>query len=336
MQHAADPFIARWKRDLIATALAARGLSADIRETVTSPPGSRRRVVLAGRRTRKGVLVGFHGRADNAVVPVTACAVADPRIVAALPTCGRLVEMLASRKGEVRLSVTVSAAGLDVAVEGGKPLDGPVRAALGQFAGQEGLARLSVGGETVAMRRPPEQAMGRARVVPPPGGFLQATPEGEAALVAAVTEAVGPARRAADLFAGSGTFALPLAERTAVHAVESDAAALAALDAGWRRAEGLKPVTTERRDLFQRPLLAAEFKGFDAAVFDPPRAGAEAQAAALAKAPLGRLAAVSCNPATFARDARLLADGGWRIDWVLPVDQFRWSPHVELVAAFRR
>jgi 23S rRNA (uracil1939-C5)-methyltransferase len=262
--------------------------------------------------------------------------VADPRIVAALPACGRLVEMLASRKGEIRLSVTVSAAGLDVAVEGGKPLDGPVRAALGQFAGQEGLARLSIGGETVAMRRPPEQSMGRARVVPPPGGFLQATPEGEAALVAAVTEAVGPARRVADLFAGSGTFALPLAERAAVHAVEADAAALAALDAGWRRAEGLKPVSTERRDLFQRPLLAAEFKGFDAAVFDPPRAGAEAQAATLAKAPLSRLAAVSCNPATFARDARLLVDGGWRIDWVLPVDQFRWSPHVELVAAFRR
>jgi 23S rRNA (uracil1939-C5)-methyltransferase len=180
--------------------------------------------------------------------------------------------------------------------------------------------------------------MGSARVVPPPGGFLQATPAGEAALVAAVAEAVGAARRVADLFAGSGTFTLPLSANASVHAVEAEGAALEALAAGWRAAAplGLRPVTTEQRDLFQRPLRAAELKGFDAVVFDPPRAGAEAQARHLADAPLARLAAVSCNPATFARDARVLVDGGWRLGWVQPVDQFLWSPHVELVAAFTR
>ena len=336
LQHASDAFVAGWKRDQIAAALAARGLSAEIRQTVTSPPASRRRVVLSGRRTRKTVLVGFHGRAESMLVPIEICTVADPRIVWALPLCTEITGLVASRKGEVRLAVTVSGSGLDIDVAAPKPLDGPLRAALAALAGRAGLARLSYGGETVAMARPPAQTMGRALVVPPPGGFLQATPQGETARVAAVREAVGPARRIADLFAGCGTFALPLAESATVHAVEADAAALAALDAGWRKADGLKTVTTEVRDLFRRPLRAEEFKGNDAAVIDPPRAGAEAQSRLLAQAPLARIAAVSCNPATFARDARLLVDGGFRLDWVQPVDQFRWSAHVELAAAFSR
>lgn len=336
LQHARDDFVAAWKRDLIAAALAARGLSAEIRPTVTSPPGTRRRVTFAARRTRSGAIAGFHGRADSTLIAIGSCAVADPRIVAALPLCAEIAGLAGSRKGELRLALTVSEAGLDLDVAAPKPLDGPLRAALAGLAARFGLARLSYGGETVAMARPPAQPMGRAQVVPPPGGFLQATPEGEAALVAAVREAVGPARRVADLFAGCGTFALPLAETAAVHAVEADAAALAALDAGWRRAAGLRTVTTEARDLFRRPLRPEEFRGIEAAVLDPPRAGAEAQSRLLAQAPVARLAAVSCNPATFARDARILVDGGFRLEWVQPVDQFRWSPHVELAAAFSR
>ncbi len=336
LQHAGDAFLARWKTALVADALAARGLSAPLRPIAVSPPGSRRRVTFSGRRTRKGALVGFHGRAEATLVPVETCAVAEPAIVAALPALRALTGLVASRSGEARLTVATSDAGLDVALEGQRPLDGPLRAALAAVAEAADLARLSYGGEMVAARRPPAQAFGRARVVPPPGGFLQATRQGEAALTAAVREAVGAARGVADLFAGSGTFALPLAEASAVHAVEAEAAALAALDAGWRGATGLRAVTTEARDLFRRPLRPDELARFDAAVLDPPRAGAAAQAAALAASGVRRVAAVSCNPATFARDARTLADGGFRLLWVQPVDQFRWSPHVELAAAFAR
>ena len=171
-----------------------------------------------------------------------------------------------------------------------------------------------------------------ARVVPPPGAFLQATDHGEASLLAAVTEAIGTARRIADLFAGCGTFALPLTARAEVLAVEGDAGMTAAMDKGWRGATGLKRLTTQTRDLFRRPLEPDELRGFDAVVIDPPRAGAEAQTAAIARAKVPVIAMVSCNPATFARDARLLVAAGYRIDWVQPVDQFRWSPHVELAA----
>lgn len=336
LQHAGDGFLAAWKAGLIAEALAARGLSATIRPMAVSPPGSRRRVTLAARRTRKGVLLGFHGRAAHSIVPIASCPVADPRIVAAFPALAALCGRVAARKGEIRVAVTASEDGLDVDLDGGKAPDAAGRAALAEAAHAAGLARLSLSGETVATIRPPAQRMGNARVVPPPAAFLQATPQGEAALVAGVAEALGGARRVVDLFAGVGTFALPLAGAMTVHAVEAEGAALAALDAGWRGAPGLRTVTTEVRDLFRRPLLPAELDRFDAAVVDPPRAGAEAQSRALAASRLDRLAMVSCNPASFARDARLLADGGWRIDWVQPVDQFRWSAHVELVAALSR
>jgi 23S rRNA (uracil1939-C5)-methyltransferase len=186
----------------------------------------------------------------------------------------------------------------------------------------------------IALRTAPVQRFGRALVTPPPGAFLQATEHGEAALLAAVTEAVGPARRIADLFAGIGTFALPLAERAEVHAVEGDPAMTAALEKGWRQAQGLKRLTVEARDLYRRPLDADELKGFDAVVIDPPRAGAEAQTVALAGSGVPVIAAVSCNPVTFARDARVLIAAGYVLDWVQVVDQFRWSAHVELAARF--
>jgi len=173
-------------------------------------------------------------------------------------------------------------------------------------------------------------------VIPPAGGFLQASRVAETALVAAMRRAVGPAKRIADLFAGSGTFALPLAEQAEIWALESDPGSVAALDAAWRKAEGLKAIRAEVRDLVHRPVRPHETKGLEAAIFDPPRQGARAQCEQLAQADIPRLGAVSCNPATFARDARLLIDGGYRLDWVQPVDQFRWSPHVELAAGLTR
>jgi 23S rRNA (uracil1939-C5)-methyltransferase len=337
LQHASEKFTALWKRDMVAAALAARGISGiAIRPTITAPPESRRRIAAAARRTRKGVLIGFHAPAATDIVPIETCPVAEPALIAVLPRLEELVGLAASRKGEVRLTLTLTSGGVDLAVSDAKEIDGPARALLAGVAARAGIARLGWNGDEVATIRSPEVAMGRARVVPPPGGFLQPTREGEAALLGAVREAVGGAKRIADLFCGTGTFTLQMAEQAEVHAVEGEAAALAALDAAWRAAPGLKRVTCERRDLAHRPLLAAEFKGIEAVVIDPPRAGARAQAEQLARAEVPRISAVSCNPATFARDARVLIDGGYRLDWVQPVDQFRWSPHVELVAAFRR
>jgi 23S rRNA (uracil1939-C5)-methyltransferase len=224
---------------------------------------------------------------------------------------------------------------LDIAVSGGRALDGAFEAQLGQEAQRLNVARLTWEGEVIASVQPAVQRFGGAAVVPPPGAFLQATREGEAALLSAVQEIVGEARRVVDLFAGCGTFSLPLAQHAEVHALEGEAAMMAALDRGWRGAQGLKKVSTETRDLFRNPVMAEDLR-YDAAVIDPPRAGAQAQTAELAASSVARIAFVSCNPVTFARDAKLLVDAGYRLDWVQVVDQFRWSSHVELVGAFLR
>lgn len=336
LMHASNAFVAAWKQEVVHTALAAQGIAAAFRPVITSPPRSRRRATLAGRRTKKGAIVGFHGRASGTIVEVPGCQVLHPDLTAALPVLAGITAIGASRQGEVALALTRSEGGLDVAVSGGKRLEQSLFAALSTIAGQAGFARLTWDGEIVASYRAVSQNFGRARVAPPPGAFLQATAGGEAALVAAVRDAVGPARRIADLFAGAGTFALPLAEAAEVHAVEGEAPMIAALDAGWRQAPGLHRVTTEPRDLFRRPLRRDELKDFDAVVIDPPRAGAEAQMHEIAASPLRRVAAVSCNPVTFARDARILAAAGFTPDWVQVVDQFRWSPHVEIAARFSR
>ena len=334
LQHASDAFVAAWKKDVVATALAAQGIETGFRPIHTSPPGSRRRATFAARRTKKGVTVGFHGRASDSIADTDTCLILHPDVLAARAVAGDLALAGASRKGALAVSVTRSRLGLDIAVTGGKPLDEALRQTLPGIARAHDLARLTWEGEVAALRRPPVQVFGRAEVVPPPGAFLQATPDGEAALLAAVRDAVGDAARIVDLFAGCGTFALPLAERAEVLAVEGDRAMTDALDRGWRGAQGLKRVRTEARDLFRRPLLPEELKRFDAAVIDPPRAGAEAQTATLAQAQVPVIAFVSCNPVTFARDAKTLISAGYRLDWVQVVDQFRWSPHIELAARF--
>lgn len=336
LQHAADRFVAAWKIEVVRIALAGQGLEAPIRGIATSPPHSRRRATLHGRRTKTGVIVGFHGRASGALVAVPDCRVLSPAIMACFPALGALTALAASRTTEVDLAVSDTDSGLDVAVSGALPLTRETLPRTVTIAETHDLARLSWNGEVVAERRPPLLRLGPASVPLPPGAFLQATREGEEALLAAVTEAVGEARHVVDLFAGCGTFALPLSARAEVHAVEGEAVLLSALDRGWRSAGGGRLVTTEVRDLFRNPLRGDELAPFDAAVIDPPRAGAAAQTEALAASRLARIAAVSCNPVTFARDARTLAGAGFRLEWVQVVDQFRWSPHVELAAAFRR
>ncbi len=336
LQHASDAWVAAWKAETIVRALAARGLTAALRPTLTSPPESRRRAVLSARRTRHGAIVGFHGRRSETLVEVPGCLVVTPAIRAALPALARLSALAASRSTALRLTVTDGPAGLDIDVAGGHPLDARRRLDLAELAEQADFARLSCEGEIVAMRRPPLQTMGSARMVPPPGAFLQATVDGERALVAAVREAVTGARHIADLFAGCGTFSLPLAAEAEILAVEGSAAMPAALAEAARRTPGLRPLRTAARDLFRRPLLAQELAGFDAVVIDPPRAGAEAQSRQLALSNVPVIAAVSCDPATFARDAAILVAGGYRLDWLQPVDQFRWSGHIELAARFSR
>lgn len=336
MQHARDSLVADWKQGIVQGALAGQGLEAEFRPLVTSPPRSRRRASLSARRTKNGTLIGFHARGSDLIIPVPNCQLLHPDLMAAMPGLEALVLAGGSRTAELDLQVTRSLAGPDVLVQGGKPLDADLRLALARVAEAHGIARLAWGDEVVALRTNPMQRMGRALVAPPPGAFLQATAEGEAALLASVTEAVGGADRIVDLFAGVGTFALPLSEQADIRAVEGDAAMIAALDRGWRQAGGLHRVTAETRDLFRRPLEPDEFKGVGAVVIDPPRAGAEAQTATLARSGVPVIAAVSCNPATFARDAKVLIHGGYRLDWIQVVDQFRWSAHVELSARFSR
>lgn len=334
LQHAADDFVAQWKVDVVRHALESHGLETDFRPIATSPPQSRRRATFAARRTKKGALAGFHASGSDVIVEIPDCQLLHPDLMAGLPVAEALAVLGASRKTPLAVTVTLSNTGLDVAVSEGKPLDGPLRSALAQLCERFGLARLSWNSEQIAMRLPPAQTFGAADVVPPPGAFLQATRAGELALLEAVREGVGSAGQIADLFAGCGTFSLPLAENAAVHAVEGDAEMTAALDAGWRKAKGLKPVSTEARDMFRRPLLPDELKRFDAVVIDPPRAGAERQVAELSEAKVPRIAFVSCNPVTFARDAQNLCASGYRLNWVQVVDQFRWSAHIELAASF--
>jgi 23S rRNA (uracil1939-C5)-methyltransferase len=336
MQHAADPLVARWKEGIVQGALAGQGLAAPVRPIVTSPARSRRRATLSGRRTKGGVLVGFHARASDSIIPVPNCHLLHPDLMAAIPAVEDIVRTGGSRSGEVQATVTRSLTGSDIAVTGGKPADATLRTDLAAIVERHSLSRLTWDGEVVAQRAAPVVQLGPARAALPPGTFLQATEHGEDALANAVTESVGAARRVADLFAGCGTFALRLAQRAEVMAAEADPAMVATLQAAARTTPGLHRIDTQTRDLFRRPLEPDEFRGLDAVVIDPPRAGAEAQTERLAHAQVPVIAMVSCNPATFARDARILCDAGYRMDWVQPVDQFRWSPHVELVAQLTR
>ena len=337
LQHVSDDFVAQWKTDIVRNALLTRGLETEFKPILTSPAHSRRRATIAVKRTKKGAMAGFHGRASDVITEIPDCHLLTPDLMAALPMAEDLAIIGASRKAPLSVTVTTSEVGLDVLVRNGKSLDGPLRIQLAQAVERHKLARLTWDDEPLGMEQPPTQRFGVARVCPPPGAFLQATPEGEAALVSAVRDAVGGARRIVDLFAGAGTFSLPLATGAEVHAVEGEREMMQALEQGWRKAQGLKKVTTETRDLFRNPLLVEDLRKFgqvyDAVVIDPPRAGAEAQVQELAKAKLPTISYVSCNPITFARDAEVLVSAGYRLNWVQVVDQFRWSSHTELAAS---
>jgi 23S rRNA (uracil1939-C5)-methyltransferase len=336
LQHASDPFVAQWKQEVVANALSAQGLTAEFLPLITSPARSRRRATLSARRTKGGVLIGFHARASDTIAEIPDCQLLHPGILAAFPGLQALVMAGGSRTTELSLQVTLTKGGPDVVVTGGKTLDAALRLDLARLVETHTFSRLTWDGETVALRDRPALSMGTATVVPPAGAFLQATVEGEAALLHAVKHALGPQKRVVDLFSGVGTFTLPLAETMEVHAVEGDTAMTRALDLAARNTPNLHRISTETRDLFRRPLEPDELRPFTAALIDPPRAGAEAQTDRLAASTIPLIAAVSCNPVTFARDARALVAAGYRLDWVQVVDQFRWSTHIELVARLSR
>jgi len=337
LQHLATARYRDWKRGLVSEALAQAGLDAPVDDLVDAHGNGRRRAVFHARRGTRNVLeVGFAALRAHQVVAIDRCPILAPSLAGAIEAAWAIAEALERTGKPLDIQVTATDAGLDIDVRGSGPLTPARTGELARLAERHKLARLTRHGEIVAQRAAPTLRIGRAQVVLPPGAFLQATAAGEATLAQLVARHCDGAKAVADLFAGVGPFALRLAERARVWAADNDADAIAALSRAAAATSGLKPLETQVRDLFRRPLAPAELKRFDAVVFDPPRQGAEAQARALAASALPRIVAVSCNPATFARDARILVDGGYRLVQVTPVDQFLYSAHVELVARFQK
>jgi 23S rRNA (uracil1939-C5)-methyltransferase len=337
LQHWQTAHYRAWKRDLVVDALRQAGIAAPVGDLVDAHGAGRRRVVLHARGATHQVLeVGFAARQAHHVVPIDRCPILAPGLAAVIPAAWALAEALRPSGKPLDIQATATDAGIDIDIRGSGPLDPKLTAALARVCETHHLARITRHGELVAQRATPTVQMGRATVVLPPGAFLQATAEGEATLARLVLGHVGKAKAVADLFAGVGPFALRLAETARVFAADAEEGAIAALARAAANTAGLKPIKAERRDLFRRPLLAKEFAGFDAVVFDPPRQGAEAQARELAASAVATTVAVSCNATTFARDVKLLVDGGYRLIEVTPVDQFRYSAHVEIVAKLMR
>jgi 23S rRNA (uracil1939-C5)-methyltransferase len=336
VQHWSGERYRTWKRGLVVAALAQAGLAAEVDDLIDAHGEGRRRAVFHARRGTRDILeVGFAALRSHDVVGIDRCPVLAPGLAGAIEAAWAIAEVLKPVAKPLDIQVTASDVGIDVDVRGSGPLTTSHRVALAGVAETHKLARLTRHGEMVLQRAAPTIRIGRASLVLPPGAFLQATAEGEAVLARLVVAHVASAKAVADLFAGVGPFALRIAERARVTAADADEPALAALRRA-ASAPGLKPVTTEARDLFRRPFAPQELKAFEAVVFDPPRQGAEAQARMLAEAAAPVIVGVSCNPATFARDARILVAGGYRLVRVTPVDQFRYTPHVELVARFVR
>jgi 23S rRNA (uracil1939-C5)-methyltransferase len=337
MQHLAEESYRNWKRDLVVTALSQAGIDTTVAPLIDAHGEGRRRVVLHARRGAHDVLqVGFSAARAHHIVPIDRCPILAKSLDGALQAAWAIAEILHSARKPLDIQFTATEQGLDVDIRGSGALKAPAMAALAGVAQRYDLARLTRHGELIAQLRTPALRMGTATVPLPPGAFLQATAAGEAVLSRLVLECATGADRIADLFAGVGTFALRLAAQARVAAFDEDEAAIRALTRAASGGAGLKPVHADQRDLFKAPLSAAELNAFDAVVFDPPRQGASLQSREIAASRVATVVAVSCNPGTFARDIRHLIDGGYRLLAVIPVDQFRYSPHVEIVAHLQR
>jgi 23S rRNA (uracil1939-C5)-methyltransferase len=342
LQHLDDKTYVAWKRQQLEIALSRRGIhDVDIRPVLRAAPQERRRADFGVLRMGGRVELGFHGYRSPRLVDMRDCAVLEPAIVALLPALRGLMRDLLGDRQAADLLITRTESGVDVLIGRFPEPDRGARERVAAFAATHDLARVarrraSETPEILIQRREPHTTFGDVAVDIPPGAFLQATKSGEHAIVAAAHDAIAGAKRIADLYAGCGTLTFPLAGAARVHAVEGAPALADALSAAARRAGYAGRVTVETRDLNRRPLLADEMGAFDAVVFDPPREGAAEQTAEIARSKVKTAVGVSCNPATFARDARVLIDAGFRLEGVAPVDQFLWSPHLELVGVFRR
>jgi len=341
LQHVKADFYRAWKRGRVVSALAREGFDAGlVAPLIETPAASRRRAAFAVTKRGGRTLVGFNARRSSDIVDLEDCRILHPDLLARLDPVRSLASTISADRFD--LSLTLCDNGVNAAIAGDAVTE-PVGAALSAVISAmraAGIVRLSLNGETIAAIASPLVHFDGVPVSPPPGGFLQASREGEAALISLVRAAAGKARKIADLFAGCGTFALPLAKIATVTAVDGDRASIEALATAAAAAQGagmkINPVKTEMRDLFERPLTVKELKGFDAIVFDPPRAGALMQATEIARSRAPVVIGVSCNPVSFARDAAVLRDGGYELTEVTPVDQFVYSSHVELVGVFRR
>jgi len=326
-----------WKRELVVTTLAQGGIDCEVAPLVDAHGLGRRRITLHARMGTHDVLkVGFAAANSHDIVPIDRCPFLDPHLDGAIEAAWAIAEPLISMGKPLDIQITATDSGLDVDVRGSGTLSTAMIGRLSRVAEQHRLARLTRHGELVLMRSPPVVSIGTAQVALPPGSFLQATVEGEERLAALASAHCKRGKYIADLFCGVGPFALRLAAKSRIAAFDSDAGAVAALQKAATSTSGLKPVKAEARDLFRRPLMPQELRDYDTVVFDPPRQGAQAQATQLAASKIPVVVAISCNVTTFARDVKILIDGGYKIEGVTPVDQFRHTPHVELVAKFRR
>ena len=336
-QHMFESLYRAWKRGLVVEALKRARIEAEVLPLIDAHGAGRRRATFHARFLHgKGDDVGFMRARSHDIVSIDGCPLFAPAMAHAVEAARALAADLRGLGRPLDISVTATLEGLDVDLRGSGKLDLPETRKIIRTADEIDLARVSNHGSVVIERRPPRVAFGEALVILPPGGFLQATETGEDLLAEFAEASLGNAKKVGDLFCGAGAFTLRLARKRQVFAADSDPGAIAALERGAAGAEGLRKVVAETRDLFRRPLMAEELSSYDGALFDPPRAGAEAQAREFAASPLPLVVAVSCNAATFARDARLLVEGGFRLDTVAPLDQFRFSPHVEVAAVFRR
>jgi len=324
-----------WKRDIVIETLAQAKLACDVYPLIDAHGLGRRRITLHARMGTHDILkVGFAAANSHDIIPVDRCPILDPGLSGALDAGWAVAEPLISIGKPLDIQITATDSGLDIDVRGSGPLPAPMIATLSRVAEQHRLARLTRHGELVLMRTPPTITIGTAQVTLPPGSFLQATVTGEETLAALVAGHCQRAKHVADLFCGVGPFALRLAAKARIAAFDNDEGAVTALQKAATSTSGLKPIKAQARDLFRRPLMPQELRDYEAIVFDPPRQGAQAQVLQLAASKVPVVVAVSCNVATFARDARILIDGGYRLEGVTPVDQFRHTPHIELVARF--
>ena len=335
LQHMSDAAVLEWKRAEVKLAFSRTHIETKVEPCISSAAHSRRRVTFSALRTGGLVLLGFHRREGSEVLDIEHCPILMEKIESKFDQFRNVATTLIRGDEEIQIAVNACDNGLDLNLLLDQDPSEDMMAAFVRAFAKTQFLRAAINGDVVVEKEKPFVSFGNARVIPPPGGFLQAVKDAETAMAAIVCGHLKNRKRVVDLFSGCGTFSLRLAENSRVHAVETQSDALSALMAA-SETDGLKSITSETRDLEELPLMASELKSFDGLCIDPPRAGAEPQIMEIAKASIRAIAYVSCNPTTLARDAAVLIKGGYILEKVTPIDQFVFSPHVEVVALFSK